>query len=281
MHPAAQRPEDVRAWRERIEALGIQQPFKQAHREVYVLTPVERDAGESSRRFFGHWLLQHQAAKILEARGWAYQLQGHFDADGLAERAGPPVATFELHRGDPRHQGQTGIFRFVGSGEVSFPGHRLEEVDPIVFSETLRDVDLVTSVAAVVADPFWPSVEDYAALQGLADQAHGELVESGVIRRELLSRLLPRLAVGSRCRLEARHVRVQGDLGAYRVHLGTASVIQEETGRHLCIQPSGGGPDVALPFEGDTVLAMVISKVLLLADDGAIRAPSILRQLGR
>lgn len=280
MHPAAHPPDVVRAWRARVEALGLRQPVKQAHREVYALTPVEREAGDVSRRFFGHWLFQHQAARLLEARGWQYELQGEFDGDGTARRFGAQTAAFELHPGDPRRVGSTGILRFVGSGEVSFPGRRLDEVDPIVFSETLRDVDLVTSVAGVVVDPSWPSVEDYAALTGLADTAHAALAETGIVRRDLLARLLPRLAVAPRCTLDERHVVVRGSRGTYRIHLGSASVMHEETGRHLCIQASKGEPDVALPFEGDTILSLVLSKILLLADDASIRDRTLLAQLG-
>jgi hypothetical protein len=36
-----------------------------------------------------------------------------------------------------------------------------------------------------------------------------------------------------------------------------------------------------LPFEGDQVLAVILSKVLLLAADDKITDPSILMQLGR
>ena len=32
----------VASWRRRLEELGITQPFKQAHREVYLLTEAER-----------------------------------------------------------------------------------------------------------------------------------------------------------------------------------------------------------------------------------------------
>ena len=42
-HPLGFPPQTVLAWRRRLEEGGIVQPFKQAHREVYLLTDAERD----------------------------------------------------------------------------------------------------------------------------------------------------------------------------------------------------------------------------------------------
>ena len=43
-HPLDEEPSAVLAWRALLEAHQIQQPFKQAHREIYVLTDAERQA---------------------------------------------------------------------------------------------------------------------------------------------------------------------------------------------------------------------------------------------
>ena len=40
-----------------------------------------------------------------------------------------------------------------------------------------------------------------------------------------------------------------------------------------------GEGDVFLPFEGDTLLSLIISKAFLLADDKKIKDPTIRRQL--
>ena len=53
---------------------------------------------------------------------------------------------------------------------------------------------------------------------------------------------------------------------------------------YLCIVPDRGGGDegdLFLPFEGDGVLSVILSKALLLADDRSIRDPTILRQIER
>ena len=58
----------------------------------------------------------------------------------------------------------------------------------------------------------------------------------------------------------------------------------EPNDRYLCIVPDrrpGSNPtrDLVLPFEGDTSLAIVISKALLLAADDMITDETILRQI--
>ncbi len=84
-HPATAATADVESWRLRIEELGLVQPFKQAHREVYLLTDAERSTDIYSNRFAGHILRQHQFAALARARGWRYALQGAWDQpDGQA-----------------------------------------------------------------------------------------------------------------------------------------------------------------------------------------------------
>ena len=52
--------------------------------------------------------------------------------------------------------------------------------------------------------------------------------------------------------------------------------------RYLCIV-QGSGMDTAanllLPFEGDRILGLVLSKALLLVNDTKIKDPTIVRQL--
>ncbi len=92
-HPIESDVETVQGWRLWLEEHLVVQPFKQAHREVYLLTDAERDTGTYSNRFAGHILRQHQLASLLRERGWRYTLQGAWDsantphAPALAARA--------------------------------------------------------------------------------------------------------------------------------------------------------------------------------------------------
>ena len=82
---------------------------------------------------------------------------------------------------------------------------------------------------------------------------------------------------------EGHFAYVQGKLSRYRVHLGSAA-IHIEPGHYLCIVPGRWGQRhnrIFLPFadQGDSKIAEVISKVLLLANDDKIKDESILRQI--
>ncbi len=68
-HPVGRSINEITAWRRRLEELGITQPFKQAHRELYLLTDAERRTGTYSNRFAAHIIRQHQFNALCAARG--------------------------------------------------------------------------------------------------------------------------------------------------------------------------------------------------------------------
>lgn len=86
-HPVDESLDDVMAWRGRLVALQVTQPIKQAFREVYLLTDAERVTRTYSNRMAAHLLKQHQAAKLMAARGWSCKLMGAFD-DGIVDQWG-------------------------------------------------------------------------------------------------------------------------------------------------------------------------------------------------
>ena len=95
---------------------------------------------------------------------------------------------------------------------------------------------------------------------------------------------MPKLAIAGRLRLEDRHLVVQGELGSYRIHLGSGNTTREADGRYLCIVTrlhDKKASAVALPFEEDWLLSVILSKAALLADDVSITDPTILMQLRR
>ncbi len=58
----------------------------------------------------------------------------------------------------------------------------------------------------------------------------------------------------------------------------------EPNDQYLCIVPSRGGGETTtgslyLPFEGDTVFSIILSKAFLLAEDTKIKDTTITRQL--
>ena len=291
-HPLGASPEAVLAWRRHLEEQRVVQPFKQAHREVYLLTDAERATDPYSNRFAGHILRQHQFQALCRQRGWAYRLQGQFDGHNTPTLRLPPTGLrvqFAVDGIQENTLSASAIYLYVSTGQVIFyDAHgaalSLPGIPPLMFSEVMRDVDLFTGVCSAGADPLWEHAGRYADAR--EDTAFGDLNATAKTRLDVLSRLLPRLKIAAQCRLDGKFLRVQGTLKTYKIHLGSGNVLMEPNDQYLCIVPdrrshSAGGPDVFLPFEGDETLAVILSKAFLLAGDAAIKDPTILTQLRR
>jgi hypothetical protein len=69
----------------------------------------------------------------------------------------------------------------------------------------------------------------------------------------------------------------------YKIHLGSGNILMEPNDQYLCIVPDARArasqDDLFLPFEGDNMLSIILSKALLLADDTKIKDPTIVRQI--
>jgi Domain of unknown function (DUF4132) len=294
-HPRDSAPDVVLDWRQWLQHHTVAQPFKQAHREVYILTDAERATHEYSNRFAGHVLLQHQFAALCRERGWQYRLQGDWDSANTPTRRlrrwGLDVEFWvEAPEGpiDDSALTHARIYQVVLTDRVRFSREGvpvpLEEVPPLAFSEAMRDVDLFVGVCSVGNDPTWADggPEQYAPYWQA--YAVGELSESSKTRRAALAALIPRLKIASRLSLEERFLMVRGDLASYKIHLGSGNVLMEPGSHYLCIVAARGPEfeqrrDFWLPFEGDHGLAVILSKALMLAADTAITDPLIVRQI--
>ena len=303
-HPLYSDTQTVLSWRCWLEDHQVVQPFKQAHREVYILTPAEEQTETYSNRFAAHVIRQHQFASLCRERGWRYHLMGSgFDGHNVPTLQVPRrfiSAEFWVDLpdarggGDPR-QGtedlsRSGISLYLLTDQVRFARNnapvRLAEIPPLVFSEIMRDVDLFVGVTSIGNDPTWADQGDGAFGNYWQSFAFGDLSQSGETRRAILEKLLPKLKIASRCTLEGRFLVVRGDLHSYRIHLGSGNVLMEPGSHYLCIVPGRGlgsweRGSLYLPFEGDQTLAIILSKALMLADDTKITDETILRQIGR
>jgi hypothetical protein len=315
-HPIGKEIEEVMAWREWLDAQQIQQPFKQAHREVYVLTEAERRTRTYSNRYAAHVLKQHQFNALCALRGWKNKLRMLVDGEY-------PPATLHLPKWGLRAEfwiegagteygtdtNESGAFlrvttdqvRFYREGAVQRTAHAggggyhpgfggrdaeplaLEEIPPLVFSEVMRDVDMFVGVASVGNDPTWsdggPNGQ-YRDYWGAV--SFGELNGSAKTRKEVLERLVPRLKIGKLCTFEERFLVVKGKVRTYRIHLGSGNILMEPNDQYLCIVPKQGEVEdgkVLLPFEGDRTLSVILSKAFLLAEDNKIKDETIVRQI--
>jgi hypothetical protein len=138
----------------------------------------------------------------------------------------------------------------------------------------------------VGTDPTWVDGGPIGAQGYWTEFAFGELSATARTRREVLERLLPRLRIAGACSLEDRFLVVRGSLRTYRIHLGSGNVMMEPGSEYLCIVPDRSSAAaereadaLRLPFEGDTMLSVILSKAFLLAADDRITDRTILRQI--
>jgi hypothetical protein len=299
-HPIGFEPEVVLAWRTWLDEHSVTQPFKQAHREIYVLTDAELSTATYSNRFASHLLKQHQLKALCDQKCWRYRLQGGFDS-GCEPQASLALPGWDLYAQfwvdpvgrEPGDFSASGINLYVSTDQVRFCGpdgqpRPLTEVPALVFSEVMRDVDLFVGVASVGNDPNW---QDSGGAVGYGDYwqsyAFGDLSETANTRREVLRLLLPKLKIATRCSFDGRFLVVRGDLRTYKIHLGSSNILMEPNDQYLCIVPDRGTPakvsagPIFLPFEGDRTLSLILSKAFLLAEDTKIKDPTIVSQIRR
>jgi hypothetical protein len=316
-HPIGRPIAEVLAWREWLERHQVRQPFKQAHREVYVLTDAERNTRTYSNRFAAHIVKQHQYNALAVIRGWKNKLRLMVDDEY------PPTSRDLAHwglraefwvEGAGDNYGtdtnETGTYLYLATDQVRFyridaPGltahasgggyaYRglapepvaLADIPPLVFSEIMRDVDLFVGVASVGNDPNWADGgPEGRYAQYWQHYSFGELSATAQTRRDVLERIIPRLKIAGRCSFDERFLVVEGKLRTYKIHLGSGNILMKPNDEYLCIVPGRGeaqGTDkVFLPFEGDRTLSIILSKALLLADDDKIKDETITRQIKR
>ncbi|MBX3419782.1 MAG: DUF4132 domain-containing protein [Pirellulaceae bacterium] len=318
-HPIGHSVDAILAWREWLERHEVVQPFKQAHREVYVLTDAERSTEVYSNRFAAHILRQHQFNALCLARGWKnklrlmvddtyppahrmlpqWNLRAEFWIEGIGENYGTdtneagvflylttdqvrfyPIEAAQLHA-HAGGGGYTDRWNPTGNDDPV----RLEQIPPLVFSEIMRDVDLFVGVASVGNDPNWSDGGPGGAYREYwQSYSFGELSATAQTRRALLERLIPRLKIADRCTLAERFLIVRGSIRTYKIHLGSGNILMEPNDQYLCIVPKqtvSGTGKVYLPFEGDGMLSIILSKAFLLADDQKITDSTITSQLRR
>lgn len=260
-------PHDLRitgewpAYMREVYERKLKQPFKQVFREYYPLTEEERSEKTISRRYAGHQVQPQKTVALLKGKGWTVDyeegLQKVFYKEDLivrmyaladwfspADIEAPTLETVEF------------FDRRTGKNVA------LSEVPPILFSEVMRDLDLVVSVAHV---------------GGVDPEASHSTVEMRIaIAAELL-----RILKVQNVEIIGSHAKIRGTLSNYSVHMGSGVVHGEAVGM-IAILPvhSQARGRIFLPFaDDDPKTAEVMSKILMLADDKKIKDPSILRQI--
>ena len=235
------------------------QPFKQVFRELYPVTQQERSDGALSYRYAGQQINPTQAFALWSSRGWSTQddVFRTFHEVGITA-----CVAFQFNLGTAAEvEGMTlSSIRFQLRDQPE--PMALKDVPPRIFSEVMRDVDLVVSVAH---------------RGGVDPEASASTIE---MRAALMREACDVLSLKN-VRIKVPHVLINGTLADYSVHLGSTTVHRMPGGAVFLIpvhaQHRGR---LFLPFaDDDPRTAELVSKVLLLARDSDIQDPSILDQL--
>ncbi len=250
---------DWHEWQAECFRAERRQPFKQVFREIYVMTPAEKEDGDKSRRYSGHQVNEQQSKALFATRGWSTKE----DISKLYRAANLVVSVdFDHGYSTPADAAAPAIREAVFNRRGDWKRLPLADVPKKIFSEVMRDLDLVVSVAHVGGvDP--------------------EATQSTVAMRADLVRETCRLLKLTNVKLDSKHALIEGEYGRYSVHLGSG-VVHKQPGGSLCVVPVNAQHRgrLFLPFaDDDPRTAEMVSKVLLLARDKEIQDPSILSQI--
>ncbi|BFH63365.1 DUF4132 domain-containing protein [Paenibacillus azoreducens] len=240
---------------------GIRQPFKQVFRELYLVNEDERAGKAGSRRYAGHQVQPSKTVALLRGRGWTVSYESGLQKVHYQENI---IATIYAMADwfSPADSEAPTLETVEFLDRKTYKTIPVDQIPPILFSETMRDIDLVVSTAHV---------------GGVDPEASLTTIE---LRKVIVEESL-RLLKLDNVKLDGNFARIEGKLGEYAVHLGSGVAYKQGTGA-LNIIPvhSQHRGRLFLPFlDEDPRTAEVLSKVVLLAEDNKIKDPQILVQL--
>jgi hypothetical protein len=122
-HPIRAQVQTVLSWRCWLEDRGVRQPFKQAHREVYLLTDAERQTETYSNRFAAHIVRQHQFSALCRERGWQFNLMGQWDSHNTPYLELPAYklrAEFDVSFSEDGETSGHAVYRTISTDRVQF-----------------------------------------------------------------------------------------------------------------------------------------------------------------
>ena len=267
VHPARlARGGVLSAWQARAADRRLTQPFKQLFREIYT---AEGEFGTRCARFAERRLDPARAYALLRAAGFA-------PGDGVARRE------WAWTRGRP-DDAETNFltahisWALVSSGRELFGPQRLSEVasgdiwftcgytpislarvDPVVFSETLRAADLLTTRAAV-GDAALTSRETLALRSLLVREMARSFRLTNVVAQEF-----------------GGYALVLGNRATYRVNLLSGTVLLEPEGRQILVPRRHARWQ---PVEDGDEMSAILTTLLDLAHDDEIADLTFLAQL--
>ena len=238
----------------------IKQPFKQVFREIYVKTSDEKGK-ENSLRYSGHQIQPNKTVALLKSRRWVadYEegLQKVYYKKNIIAKIYAMADWFS-----PSDIEAPTLEWVCFYDRKTFKPLLIDEIPDLIFTEVMRDVDLVVSVAHV---------------GGVDPEASHSTVEM----RKAIVEFNLKLFKLTNVTFTEKHAIIKGERAEYTVHLGSG-LIHQRAGAEINVLPvhSQHRGRIFLPFiDEDPKTAEIMSKIILFAEDTKIKDPFILEQI--
>ena len=225
----------------------LKQPFKQVFRELYVPTKDELETSNRSERYQGHQVQPQKTVALLRGRGWTVNyeegLQKVYHKEGFRATIYAAADWYTPSDVEAPTLEYVVFYNLKDGKEVP-----MKEINPVIFSEVMRDVDLVVSVAHVGGvDP---------------EASHSTMQMRGALARESA-----RLFKLQNVEVKERHILVKNEHGDYSLHLGSGMISRGGLQINVVAVQSQHRGRVFLPFvDDDPKTAEIISKMKLLSE---------------
>ena len=225
----------------------LKQPFKQVFRELYIPTKDELETSNRSERYQGHQVQPQKAVALLRGRGWTVNyeegLQKVYHKEGFRATIYAAADWYTPSDVEAPTLEYVVFYNLKDGKEVP-----MKEINPVIFSEVMRDVDLVVSVAHVGGvDP---------------EASHSTMQMRGALARESA-----RLFKLTNVEVKERYILVKNEHGDYSLHLGSGMISRGGLQINVVAVQSQHRGRVFLPFvDDDPKTAEIISKMKLLSE---------------
>ena len=225
----------------------IKQPFKQVFRELYIPTKDELETSNRSERYQGHQVQPQKTVALLRGRGWTVNyeegLQKVYHKEGFRATIYAAADWYTPSDVEAPTLEYVVFYNLKDGKEVP-----MKEINPVIFSEVMRDVDLVVSVAHVGGvDP---------------EASHSTMQMRGALARESA-----RLFKLQNVEVKERYILVKTEHGDYSLHLGSGMISRGGLQINVVAVQSQHRGRVFLPFvDDDPKTAEIISKMKLLSE---------------
>ena len=238
----------------------LKQPFKQVFRELYVKT-VDEKGRDKSLRYAEHQVQPAKTVALLKTRRWI--IDGQEGLEKVYYKKNIIAKIFALADWfSPADIEAPTLEEVQFFDRKTFKPILIDKVPDLIFTEVMRDIDLVVSVAHIGdVDP--------------------EASHSTIEMRKAIIEFNCKLFKLKNVTFTENHALIKGERAEYSIHLGSG-LIHQKAGSAINVLPvhSQHRGRVFLPFiDDDPKTAEIMAKVLLFAQDDKIKDVFILEQI--